>query len=135
MQGALDLRKTFKDLPADDIPAARPARLVAAWLTHAGGAPLVPATGRLAEYALEHTPINPQTLTAAWYSTHGPRLLGVLAARGTPSEGRQSKEAAAHNTLVRAAVSGVYTAHLMSKVDITRLAGITRPTLNAWLTT
>lgn len=135
MQGALDLRRTFKNLPDGDIAAARPARLVAAWLTHAGGAPLVPATGRLAEYVLEHTPINPETLATSWYATHGARLLVDLAARGTPNEGRQSREAAAHNTLVRAAVSGVYAAQIMSKVDITRLAGISRPTLNTWIST
>ena len=135
MQGALDLRRTFKDLPDSDVAATRPARLVAAWLTHAGGAPLVPATGRLAEYALEQTPINTQTLATAWYATHGARLLAILAARGTPNKGRQTLEAAAHNTLVRAAVSGVYAAQIMSKVDITRLAGITRPTLNAWIST
>jgi hypothetical protein len=134
MQGALDLRKTFKDLPADEhTTSTRPARLVAAWLTHAGGAQLVPATGRLCTYALEQTLITAQTLAPAWYATHGVRLLDELVARGTAREGRPSREQAAHHALVRAAVCGVHTAKIMPKVELARRAGTTRMTLNAWL--
>ncbi|NEB06971.1 hypothetical protein, partial [Streptomyces sp. SID13726] len=65
MQGALDLRRAFKDLP-DPLPASvRPVRLVAAWLTHASGTGLVPVTARLAAHVLDLGPRD-DVLAAAW---------------------------------------------------------------------
>ncbi|WP_125778259.1 hypothetical protein [Antribacter gilvus] len=77
MQAALDLRRTFKDLPEPVDATVRPVRLVAAWLTHASGPALVPVTARLAAYVLEHPP-GDDVLAGAWYATHGHRLLQAL---------------------------------------------------------
>ncbi|MFS0700269.1 hypothetical protein AB6N24_09885 [Cellulomonas sp. 179-A 4D5 NHS] len=113
MQGALDLRRTFKDLPeTEHDDAVRQARLVAAWLTHAGGRQIIPATARLATYALDHTPMTPEPLAAAWYATHGDRLLLELSARQAPA------------ALVRVAVRGLENARVNPLGDArTALAG------------
>ncbi|HEY8717764.1 hypothetical protein [Pengzhenrongella sp.] len=133
MQGALDLRRTFLDTTRTATTDARPARLVAAWLTHNAGAQLVPATGRLVEYVLEHEDVSPKALERAWYAVHGARLLDELAARGKPREGRPTREDAAHHTLVRVAVCGVHAAQIMTKRELARRAGTTRMTIDSWL--
>ena len=74
MRGALDLRATTNDLPALERAHALPARLVAAWLTHNHGPQLVPTTGRLCTYVLEHPSVDASDLAAAWDATHGHRL-------------------------------------------------------------
>jgi hypothetical protein len=74
MRGALDLRATTNHLPAVERAEAVPARLVAAWLTHNHGPQLVPATGRLCTYVLEHPSVDTSDLAAAWDATHGHRL-------------------------------------------------------------
>ncbi|HEY8718585.1 hypothetical protein [Pengzhenrongella sp.] len=132
MQGALDLFTTYKAMP-DDPGYARPARLVSAWLRHNVGAQLVPATGRLVEYVLEHEDVAQPALARAWYATHGARLLDELAARGKPREGRPTKEDAAHHALVRIAVCGVHGARIMTKRDLADRSGITRMTIDTWL--
>lgn len=89
--GALALRKTYKDLSGEHPERAviRPTSYVAGWLTHAAGESLVPATGRLAQYALEHPPITCDRLTVAWYAAHGARFLDELTAtRENPGRGR-----------------------------------------------
>lgn len=132
MQGALDLRRTFKDLP-DPLPqSVRPARLVAAWLTHASGTGLVPVTARLAAHVLELEPSD-DVLAAAWYATHGDRLLTELTANGTPTSGAADNDEAHQRALLRTAVRGLYRAQLHTKVDLAARAGITRRTLDAWL--
>lgn len=133
-RGCLDLRATFKDLPpADRTTATRQAHLVAAWLKHDAGEPLVIATVRLCEYVLEHTPLTDTRLAAAWYATHGPRLLAELTSRGTPTEGRPSRDAIEHHAQLRTAVRGIYTANTHTKVQLAAAAGTTRTTLDNWL--
>ena len=74
-RAALELRATFKDAPLTEWAAARPARLVAAWLTHNRGPQLVAATARLCTYVLEHPSVDVDDLAAAWDATHGHRLI------------------------------------------------------------
>lgn len=126
MQAALDLRRTFKDLPeTEHDDPVRQTRLVAAWLTHAGNRQLVPVTARVCDYALEHTLLTPTALAAAWYATHGTRLLLELAARrGRPTHS---------DVLLRQAVRGVDAARILTATEIADRAGITRPTLDTWL--
>jgi hypothetical protein len=136
MYGALALRKTYKDLPAEhpERAAIRPTSYVAGWLTHAAGESLVPATGRLAQYALDHTPLTRDRLTVAWYAVHGARFLDDLTiTRENPGRGRPALEDAERLALVRTAVRAIHTARLTSKTDLAQRAGITRPTLDAWL--
>jgi hypothetical protein len=132
MQGALDLRRTFKDLP-DPLPeTVRPVRLVAAWLTHASGTGLVPVTARLAGHVIELEP-DDDVLAAAWYATHGDRLLAQLTVNGTPTSGAPDINEAHQRARLRTAVRGIYSAQLHTKVDLAAQAGITRRTLDAWL--
>lgn len=132
MQGALDLRRAFKDLP-DPLPArVRPVRLVAAWLTHASGTGLVPVTARLAAHVLELEPSD-DVLAAAWYATHGDRLLAELTANGTPTSGAADVDEAHRRALLRTAVRGIFRAQTHTKIDLAARAGITRRTLDAWI--
>ncbi|MBB2921304.1 hypothetical protein [Cellulomonas cellasea] len=124
MQAALDLRRTFKHVPDDEHDdAVRQTRLVSAWLTHAGNRQLVPSTAHLAGYALDHTPLTPTTLAAAWYATHGPRLLLELSALGP----------ARSEVLLRHAVRGVDAAHILTLAEIAGRAGVARAILDDWL--
>lgn len=109
MQAALDLRRTFKNVPDDEHDdAVRQTRLVSAWLTHAGNRQLVPSTAHLANYALDHTPLTPGALAAAWYATHGPRLLLELSTR----------DLSRSETLLQQAVRGVDAARILSRTEI-----------------
>ncbi|WP_258723363.1 hypothetical protein [Cellulomonas sp. NS3] len=123
MQVALDLRRTFRHLPADDdTDARRETRLVAAWLTHSDGPGLVAATGALCRAVLALEPSRAD-LAAAWYATHGDRLLRELAARGT----------AVDPDLVREAVRGVDAARVQTRTHIADHVGITREQLEEHL--
>lgn len=136
MCGALALRKTYKDLPPEhtERAAIRPTSYVAGWLTHAAGESLVPVTGRLAQYALEHTPITRARLAVAWYAVHWARFLDELTVtRENPGRGRPALGDAERLALMRTAVRAIHTARLTSKTDLAQRAGITRPTLDAWL--
>ncbi|MGW8566667.1 hypothetical protein [Isoptericola sp. NPDC055881] len=131
MQGALDLRRTFKDLP-EPLPATvRPVRAIAAWLTHAGGAGLIAPTARLAALVLDEDP-PAEILAASWYATHGPRLLAELTSQGGPTRGAADADEARRRDVLRTAVRGVHAARIMSKTDLAAAAGITRRTLDAW---
>lgn len=135
MHGALDLRATFKDLP-DPMPASvRPVRAVAAWLTHNSGEGLVPVTARLCGIVLADLERYERALRPAWYAVHGLRLLAELETRrpAAPARGRPDKDSTAHAELLKAAVRGIHDAHLMTKADLAKAAGISRPTLNTWL--
>ena len=133
MQGALDLRRTFKDLP-EPLPATvRPVRAIAAWLTHAGGAGLIAPTARLAALVLDEDP-PAEILAASWYATHGPRLLTELTRQGGPTRGAADADEARRRDVLRTAVRGVHAARIMSKTDLAAAAGITRRTLDAWTT-
>ncbi|MBB2925562.1 hypothetical protein [Cellulomonas cellasea] len=124
MQAALDLRRTFKNVPDDEHDdAVRQTRLVSAWLTHAGNRQLIPSTAHLAGYALDHTPLTPTALAAAWYATHGPRLLLELSARGSASS----------EVLLRQAVRGVDAARILSRTETSDHAGVTSTLIDAWL--
>ncbi|MGW6130795.1 hypothetical protein ACWFNE_12290 [Cellulomonas sp. NPDC055163] len=135
MYGAIALRKTYKDLPGEqpERTVIRPTSYVEGWLAHAAGESLIPATGRLAQHALEHTPHHPRPL--------GRRL--VRRARGTvprrahrhPREPRPRQarlEDAERLALVRTAVRAIHTAPDLQD-DLAQRAGITSPTLDAWL--
>lgn len=123
MQVALDLRRTFRHLPAaEDADGRRETRLVAAWLTHSDGPGLVAATGELCRVVLALAP-GPADLAAAWYATHGDRLLRELAARGPGVDAG----------LVRAAVQGVDAARVLTRTHIADHAGLTREELEAYL--
>ncbi|MGW6130742.1 hypothetical protein ACWFNE_12025 [Cellulomonas sp. NPDC055163] len=123
MQVALDLRRTFRHLAAaDDTDARRGTRLVAAWLTHSDGPGLVATTGELCRAVLDLEPSRTD-LAAAWYATHGDRLLRELAARG----------AAVHPDLVREAVRGVDAARVLTRTHIADHVGITREELETHL--
>lgn len=131
MQGALDLRRTFKDLEPQPT-GARPARLVAAWLAHASGPGLVPVTARLCDYVREN--LDDQTvLAAAWYATHGPRLLPILTDGAPRPTGRPGIEDANRRQLLRAAVLGIHAGDIWTKKELSEAAGITRRTLDSWL--
>ncbi|MEU2201642.1 hypothetical protein [Isoptericola sp. NPDC019482] len=131
MQGALDLRRTFKDLP-EPLPATvRPVRAIAAWLTHAGGAGLIAPTARLAALVLDEDP-SAEILAASWYATHGVRLLAELTREGGPARGAADADEARRRDVLRTAVRGVHAARIMSKTDLAAAAGITRRTLDAW---
>ncbi len=105
---------------------------MAAWLTHASGTGLVPVTARLAAHVLELEPAD-DVLAAAWYATHGDRLLAELTAHGTPTSGAADVDEAHRRALLRTAVQGLYRAQLLTKVELAARAGITRRTLDAWL--
>lgn len=132
MQAALDLRKTFKDLL--EIPnSARPARLVSAWLTHTTGEGLVPVTGRLCEYVLADADAI-AVLGTAWYAVNGLRLVDELVGEGGGlGEGAPPREDAARRQLLRQACVGILTAEVCTKLALSRRSGITRRTLDAWL--
>lgn len=124
MQAALDLRRTFRHLPvAEDGEARQETRLVAAWLTHTDGPGLVAATGELCRYVLTSTAPGDDDLAAAWYATHGDRLLRELARRGP----------GAHPDLVRTAVRGVDAARVLTRTHIAEHARITRELLEEYL--
>lgn len=132
MQGALDLRRTYKDLERPLPPTAVPVQLVASWLTHAGGPELVPVTARLTGYVVDHKDSH-DVLAAAWYATHGHRILAELAPtapqrRGAPTTGEEQRRAA-----LKTAVRGVAAAHIMTKVELAAAASTSRPTVTAWL--
>lgn len=133
MQAALDLRRTFKDEPPPLTAAAIATQVVATWLTHAGGPGLPPATARLCTYVLEHTPCEPPTLAAAWYATHGRRLLAALAPTSPAGPGAPANAEAARRALLRLAVRGVHAGRTTTKLQLAALAGVTRPTLDSWL--
>lgn len=126
-QAALDLRRTFKDLtnpPAD----VRPARLVAAWLTHTSGQGLVPATRNLVTYAHEHAS---DALGAGWYATCGDRLLARLAGPLRPGRGGDDEREQRHRT--RHVVRGLASTGLHTRSDLAAAARVTRATIYAWL--
>lgn len=132
MQCALDLRKTFKDVPDPDEHATtiRPVRLVAAWLTHAGGRDLVPASTRLCAELDNHHGLN---LAGAWYAVHGTTLLQAIVTAGpVVTEGRATAEQAAHRARLRAVVAGLADAQVMTNSELARQAGVTRTTLISW---
>jgi hypothetical protein len=132
MQCALNLRATFKDLPQDEtrIPTLRGVRLVAAWLTHAGGDGLVPASARLCTHILEHP--SPGTIGPAWYAVHGLVLLDAVTAQGDTTPGRATSEQAAYRARLRTVVAGVEAARILTSTALAKRAGITRVTLTSW---
>lgn len=112
---ALELRRTFKDLGDDyaDVATIRPVRLVAAWLTHAGGEALVPASVRLCATVLE-SPARDH-LGTAWFAVHGLTLLDHITGAGIGiTEGRATSEQAAYRARLKVAVTGINDAQLMS---------------------
>lgn len=131
MQGALDLRRSFKDLEPQPT-GARPVRLVAAWLAHASGRGLVPVTARLCDYVRE-TLEDQTVLAAAWYATHGPRLLPILTNGAPRPAGRPNNEDANRRQLLRAAVLGIHASDIWTKKELSEAAGITGRTLDSWL--
>lgn len=131
MQGALDLRRTFKDLSSPLPDSVRPVRAVAAWLTHAGGPGLVPVTGRLCGLVLDSEP-SQDIVAASWYATHGRRLLAELGGQRL-SSGAPGADEARRRAILRTAVRGVASAQIMSKIELAAAAGITRRTLDGWL--
>lgn len=133
MQGALDLRRTYKDLERPLPPTAVPVQLVGSWLTHAGGPELVPATARLAGYVLGGLQDNSALLAAAWYATHGRRLLAELAPTAPRRRGAPTAEEEQRRAALKEAVRGVAAAHIMTKLDLAAAAGTSRPTVTAWL--
>lgn len=129
MQGALDLRRSFKDLGPQST-GARPVRLVAAWLANASGPGLVPVTARLCDYVRET--LDDQTvLAAAWYATHGSRLLPILTDGATRPTGRPSIEEANRRQLLRAALLGIRSGDIWTKKEVFEVVGITRRTLDS----
>jgi hypothetical protein len=130
---ALELRRTFKDLGDDyaGVATIRPVRLVAAWLTHAGGEALVPASVRLCATVLEDPARD--HLGAAWFAVHGLTLLDRVAVAGIgTTEGRATSEQAAYRERLKAVVTGLNEARLMSGTALAKRAGITRVTLTSW---
>lgn len=130
---ALELRRTFKDLGDDhaDVATIRPVRLVAAWLTHAGGEALVPASVRLCATVLE-SPARDH-LGTAWFAVHGLTLLDHITGAGIgTTEGRATSEQAAYRARLKVAVTGINDAQLMSGTALAKRAGITRVTLTSW---
>lgn len=131
MQAALDLRKTFKDEPPPPPASVRPVRLVAAWLTHAGGAGLIPATRQLCEYVMANP--DRDALHGAWYAVHGLALLDDITAGGEGTTmGRPTATQADYRARLRAVVEGLHAAQIMSDRALAARAGITRPTLTSW---
>lgn len=133
MRAALDLRTSFKDLPkpAADTPSIRPARLVAAWLTHTNDAGLIPAGTRLAEHTLSEHPDH-ETWATAWYSVNALTLLDTLTAEGATTAGRPGQQEAVLRTRLRAAVVGSHRARLATVRHVAARAGITRQTHSSW---
>lgn len=129
MQAALDLRKTFLPLGSDAPESVRPVRLVAAWLTHAGGHGLIRPTTQLAQILLEQ---GQPPLDRAWFATHGLTLLEELSRGRTLSEGNPDAEEKAYRAQLRAVVTQVARAEVIGTKALAERAGITRATLSAW---
>lgn len=142
MQAALNLRRTYKDLTKDQRSATSVVRvqLVATWLTHTSGPDLVAATARLAEYVLDEIDDGrlEEHLTPAWYATHGRRLLAELIPvemTQTPRKVGRPVQDDEHLEQIKRAVRGVDAAHIMTRKDLARSAGMSRQTLMNYLAT
>lgn len=134
MYAALELRKTYIRLPRPLPDEAIPTSLVATWLTQASGPPLIPATARMVGYILDNIEDYRALLPAAFYATHGRRLLAELTATAPPGgRGRPTAERSTYLELVKIAVRGIDAAALMSQHELAPAAGIDRQTLRTYL--
>jgi hypothetical protein len=130
MWAALQLRRTYKDLDRAAQVDALPVALVATWLTHAKGDALPGATARLCRHVLERD-VDDATWSRAWYLVHGLRLVHELATESRPGRPRADDP---NRTALRTAVRAVARLEATTKTEIAAAAGITRRTLDAWLT-
>lgn len=129
---AMAIRRACAAGPVGDLEA-EPARMVARWLY-----PEAPeaAAGHLCRHVVTHIDRYDHLLAPAWYAVHGTDLLAELAGRQPAVEsagGRPSSTASEPRALLRIAVRGVAAARLMPKARLAELAGVSRPTLDSWL--
>lgn len=130
---ALDLRRQISRHPGGlDNDAGRD---VAKVYAVDGGSDLAVCTAHLARRVNDRIATYAPHLEAAWYSTHGPDLLHLLAAADvvTGQSGRPPAEAAEVRALQRRAARGMWATGLLGKSDLAEQLRISRPTLDAWL--
>jgi len=99
------------------------------WLNTLGGFDLIPQTAHLCRIAL-NDPTNRQAWMGAWFAVHGQNFTKLLAWEpltvGRPYE---------QSEIRRGVALGLWSAHAFTKTEITQWCGISRPTLNQWITT
>ena len=129
----LALRKTFKDLEGPVSPELTAVRRVAAWLRLDGGPQLPGATARLCRTAIEQASAE---LGRAWYATHWRDLLEAASGGQPLSRGRVSGEELERRARLSRAAVAVYEAGdpAITKKALADAAGVTRATLDNWLT-
>lgn len=131
-QARLDLTRTWH--PDDTPHAPEGVRLVASWLAHTTGRPLVRATGLLCDSALAQNP-TPAAYRDAWYATCGRDLLDLLRATYPPVRGRQDETGRTRLSLLRVAAIGYLRTYPSTpERELMALTGAGRTQVVAWRT-
>lgn len=133
-----ELRRAITyERPGD--PSVDVARLLAKmYSVHAGG-DLEVATAHLARFLFADARrwvMDPALLEAAWYCVHGPDLIDVLVELDPTlgATGRPTEDAVRARAALRTAARGMFSTGLVEKKTLAAQVGISRPTLNSWLT-
>ncbi|WP_328384447.1 hypothetical protein OHQ88_33640 (plasmid) [Micromonospora zamorensis] len=132
---AMAIRRAIALGPAGD-PDAEPARALSAWLFPPGQQVADAAAGQLARHILTRSDRYTDLFADAWYAVHGLKLVKALAAEqstAAPSGGRPRQETATIRAALRLAVRGVAAADIVTKAALAEAAGVSRPTLDTWL--
>lgn len=111
------------------------ARLVGKWLMNQDDRQRWAAAGYLARWVIAQCPAPYDTVGCGWWRLHGLEAVGTLSAEETSrGRGRPSAEQVDSLIPLRTAVMRRYQAGEITKVALAEAAGITRRTLDAWLT-
>ncbi|WP_431728554.1 hypothetical protein [Verrucosispora sp. TAA-831] len=132
---AMAIRRAISRGPAGD-PDAEAGRTLAGWLFPNADADADAPAGHLAVHVLTRADLYRRWSGPAWYAVHGPDLLDVLTdglPDAGPAGGRPRGETAQTREALRTAVRGVAAARVVPKTRLATLAGISRPTLDNWL--
>lgn len=117
---------------------AEGARLVGKWLVASAtpGARADVAAGHLARWVMVNgAPRLREHFGAAWWRIHGAEVIAQVRGDEPPAgRGRPTVEQRRHLAMLAVAVAATYTAGGWTKQDLAAEAGISRPTLDAWLT-
>ncbi|MEV0766506.1 hypothetical protein [Nocardia sp. NPDC050435] len=118
-------------LPGLDHAEAEPFRLIGKWLTAEPGDEA--SSGHLVRWLRMQWPQFEPELGQAWWVMHGDQLIAELAEGSEAKPGRPASAEELERGRLRAAVCQRWTAGEIAKTRLAALAKVSRPTLDAWL--